>query len=112
MTHSLAHTNRGDGPVSTPTLEELFGSETRVRTVRYLASNTEPVMQFEIAAEVGCSQAMMSRTIRSLRDANIVFRHEDGGVALAENLTGKSLKEFVDTLRAVDSIGGPAAPVE
>lgn len=65
---------------------ELVGSSSRTRLLEYLAASDEPVRQFEIADELGVSQASVSRAATELLETGVVTRGDGGGLVLDDDV--------------------------
>ena len=64
----------------------LVGSSSRSRLLEYLAASDEPARQFEIADELGISQASVSRAAKGLLETGVITRRQSGGLVLDTNV--------------------------
>lgn len=61
--------------VTLDTLKPLFGDNSRVQTIQFLAENSDTVfLQHEIADQVGVSEAMISRVCADLESYGLIER--------------------------------------
>jgi len=65
---------------------ELTGSSSRTRLLEYLAENSGPARQFQIAEDLELSQASVSRAASDLIETGAVYRSDDGGLNVDANV--------------------------